>query len=106
MALTHCAITFANAAFGRMVGRAPDALPGQPWTQFLSPAQDRNAVVARLGEPGFRGELLLLRNSVDPVPVLVVRAASRFAPTWKPSACTRCLSMDVVPMTCQPTGNL
>jgi len=63
-------ITFANDAFARMVGRAPDLLTGGLWTQFLSPAQDRGAVLARLHQPTFQGELLLLRSGADPVPVL------------------------------------
>jgi two-component system, cell cycle sensor histidine kinase and response regulator CckA len=64
-------IVFANRAFHEMVVAGGEALEGRPWTEFLSTAQDTAALVARMREPFFQGEILLITRSGDPLPVLV-----------------------------------
>ncbi|MGH7390030.1 MAG: response regulator [Candidatus Rokuibacteriota bacterium] len=62
-------VVFANRAFGEMVGTTAEALAGRPWTEFLSPAQDIEALTAQMRQPGFHGELLLITTGGEPRPV-------------------------------------
>jgi PAS domain S-box-containing protein len=64
-------VTFANRAFGEMVGAPADSLVGKPWTDFLSPAQDIGALKGQMRSPSFQGELLLITSGGDPRPVLL-----------------------------------
>jgi PAS domain S-box-containing protein len=64
-------VSFANAAFAEMVGAAPDSLQGRRWTEFLAAAQDTEALTARMRQPTFQGEVLLITKSGEPRPVLV-----------------------------------
>lgn len=64
-------IAFANRAFHEMVGVPPDELRGVRWTEFLSSAQDVGALVERMRQPTFGGEVLLIARGGEPRPVLV-----------------------------------
>jgi PAS domain S-box-containing protein len=64
-------VTFANRAFGEMVGAPAEGLVGKPWTDFLSPAQDIGALKGQMRNPSFQGELLLITSGGDPRPVLL-----------------------------------
>ena len=64
-------VTFANAAFADMVGVTPDQLRGRRWTEFLAGTQDTAALIERMRQPTFEGEILLITRSGEPRPVLV-----------------------------------
>jgi PAS domain S-box-containing protein len=64
-------VAFANAAFAEMVGVTADALRGRRWTEFLSGAQDTEALTGKMRAPTFQGEVLLITKSGEPRPVLV-----------------------------------
>ncbi|HSE93684.1 MAG TPA: response regulator [Methylomirabilota bacterium] len=62
-------VVFANRAFGEMVGTTAESLTGCRWTDFLSPAQDIEALTAQMRLSGFHGELLLITAGGEPRPV-------------------------------------
>jgi PAS domain S-box-containing protein len=64
-------VTFANAAFAEMVGVTAEALRGRQWTEFLSGAQDTQALTEKMRAATFQGEVLLITTSGEPRPVLV-----------------------------------
>jgi two-component system, cell cycle sensor histidine kinase and response regulator CckA len=64
-------IVFANRAFVEMVGAGDESLEGRPWTELLATAQDTAALTAQMRAAAFQGEILLIRRSGDPLPVLV-----------------------------------
>jgi two-component system, cell cycle sensor histidine kinase and response regulator CckA len=64
-------IVFANRAFQEMVGTGGDMLAGRSWTEFLATAQDTAALIGRMRQPTFEGEVLLITRAGDPRPVLV-----------------------------------
>src|SRR5262249_21179607 len=62
-------VVFANRAFLSMVGAAEE-LVGQRWTDFLSSAQDTDALIAQMRQqPTYQGELLLITRNGEPRPV-------------------------------------
>lgn len=65
-------IVFANHAFLDMVG-APESetLRDRVWTEFLSTAQDVAAIAGQVRQGSFQGEVLMIRRSGEPRPVLV-----------------------------------
>lgn len=62
-------VVFANRAFVEMVGTTPEALTGRRWTDFLSTAQDIEALTAQMRQPSFHGELLVITAAGEPRPV-------------------------------------
>jgi PAS domain S-box-containing protein len=62
-------VVFANRPFATMLGLSLGTLPGTRWTDFLSPAQDLAALRARMRQPAFHGELLLITGDGEPRPV-------------------------------------
>jgi PAS domain S-box-containing protein len=62
-------LRFANRAFLEMVGAGADTVVGRRWTEFLAAAQDIDALGARLRQPAFDGELMLLTRGGELRPV-------------------------------------
>jgi PAS domain S-box-containing protein len=62
-------VVFANRAFAEMVETTPTGLVGRRWTDFLSPAQDTGALRARVRQPSWAGEFLLITSRGEPRPV-------------------------------------
>lgn len=73
-------IIFANRAFSRMVGADGEELTGARWTAFLSAAQDAAALTARMRQPSFQGELLLITRTGEPRPVHLTLSSVDRAP--------------------------